>query len=342
MVRIVIIGCGGVAMTRHIPGSIASDHIQLYGFYDVDVERAEKLAEQYSVKAYHTLEELLADPNVDAVTVCTATKFHTDITIKALESGKHVLCEKPMAASVEEAQRMVDAARRTGKKLMISHNQRLYSPHVKAKELIESGAIGKVLTFRTHLGIRGPEYSGVNRSASIWYFDKKKAGRGVVSDVGSHRIDLMRYFFGDIEKVFAYTPTLDKRYPDGRLIDLDDNAFAILQFKNGVVGQFTVSWTSYSGNDRQTQIFGTQGTLTVYGEKNDIIIETLSGETIYYDLPDSAPQDVVLVTDIDERFAKCIENDEVPFVTAEDGLEVVKTIEAMEKSNLTGTWVDIK
>ena len=81
MVRIVIIGCGGVAMTRHIPGSIASDHIQLYGFYDVDVERAEKLAEQYSVKAYHTLEELLADPNVDAVTVCTATKFHTDITI---------------------------------------------------------------------------------------------------------------------------------------------------------------------------------------------------------------------------------------------------------------------
>lgn len=341
MVNVVIIGCGGVALTRHVPAYEKMSDAKLYGFFDIVYDKVQQLAEKYSAKAYKSIDEVMSDPEVDAVVVCTATKYHSEIAIKALNAGKHVLCEKPMASTAAEAKEMVEAAQKNGKKLMISHNQRLYAPHMKAKELIESGAIGKVLTFRTFLGIRGPEYSSVNKTTNNWYFSKKHAGRGVVSDVGSHRVDLMRYFFGDVKKVFAYTPTLDKKYPDGNLIDLDDNAMTIMQLENGIVGLLVTSWTSYSGNDRMTQVFGTEGVLTIYGENYPVMIETRSGEKINYELGETASQDVVLITEIDKTFIECIINDTEPFVTGNDGLAVIKIIEAMVKSNQTGQWVEV-
>lgn len=342
MVNVVIIGCGGIALNRHIPSYAKNPDANIYGFFDVVYEKSKELADKYSAKAYKSIEDVVNDPEVDAVSICTATKYHSEIAIKALDGGKHVLCEKPMASTAAEAEKMVEAAKRNNKKLMISHNQRLYAPHIKAKELIDSGAIGKVLTFRTFLGIRGPEYSSVDKTTNNWYFSKKHAGRGVVSDVGSHRIDLMRHFFGDVEKVFAYTPTLDKRYPDGNLIDLDDNAMAIMKLKNGIVGLVVTSWTSYSGNDRMTQVFGTEGVLTIYNEKSPLMIETRNGEKIYYDLGKVESQDVVLLTKIVDKFVECIVNDTEPFVTGEQGLAVIKTIEAMTKSNATGQWIDVE
>ena len=339
MVNIVIVGCGSIAENRHIPSCIKSEKINLVGVHNRTVERARKVAEKYSVRYYDGLDDVMKDQTVDAVIICTATKHHSEAAIKALAAGKHVLCEKPMAATAAEAKMMVDMAKKCGKKLMISHNQRFYKPHIKALELIKSGAIGRVLTFRTALGITGPEYSSVNNTPNNWYFDKAAAGRGVVSDVGSHRVDLMCYYFGEPSRVFAYTPTLDKRYSDGKLIDLDDNAFAIIEFKNGIVGSFITSWTSYNGNDRTTQIFGTEGVITTYAGEDDVLLETRSGENIKYRLPEHGPQSEIILTDIDHQFARCIEEDAKPFVSGEDGLVTIKVIEAMVNSNLQGAWV---
>ena len=124
MKKIGIIGCGRIAQERHIPEYAENPDAELAGFYDINMERAAKLADKY-------------DPKIDAVSVCAANSAHAEITIAALKAGKHVLCEKPMGVTYEECKSMTEAARESGKYLMIGQNQRLAKAHVKAKELLE-------------------------------------------------------------------------------------------------------------------------------------------------------------------------------------------------------------
>ena len=110
-----IIGCGKIAQTRHIPEYFANENATLIGYYDFVYERAEDMARQYGGRAFHTVEELLACPEIDAVSVCTANNAHAEVTIAALRAGKHVLCEKPMATSMKECEAMVSEAKKVGK-----------------------------------------------------------------------------------------------------------------------------------------------------------------------------------------------------------------------------------
>lgn len=341
MVNVLIIGCGGIANLRHMPAMDKNPDAVLYGYFDGAPGRAAECAARYGGKAFDTLDEALADPGVDAVVVCTATRSHCDLSVAALNAGKHVLCEKPMAANAADARKMIAAAQKAGKKLMVSHNQRRYDPHRKAKELLEKGEIGRLLTYRTFLGIRGPEYASVDGMNNA-YFSRALSGRGVMSDVGSHRIDLMHYIVGArYKRVMSYTPTLAKCMPDGNLIDVDDNSMSIVEMENGVVGLIVNSWTSMSGNDRLTQLFGTDGVITLYREDHAVVVEYKDGTTAYYDFPTNPAQDETLITDIDALFIRCIEENTEPFVTGEDGLEVVLTLDAIEQSNATGSWAEV-
>ena len=342
MVNVLIIGCGGIAGFRHIPAMSQLPNVTLYGFFDGAPGRAAATAEKFGGKAFDDLDTALADPAIDAVVICTPTRSHCDLSVKALEAGKHVLCEKPMAVSAEDARKMIAAAQKSGKKLMISHNQRRYDPHRKAKELLDRGEIGRLLTFRTFLGIKGPEYSSVDGINNA-YFSRAMSGRGVMSDVGSHRIDLMHYIVGSrYQRVLSYTPTLAKVKPDGTPIEVDDNSMSIVEMENGVVGLIVNSWTSMSGNDRISQFYGTEGVITLYREDHPVVVEYKDGTVAYYDFPENPAQSVTLLTDIDELFIRCIEEDTEPFVTGEDGLEVVLTLDAIEESNKTGTWAEVK
>lgn len=215
MVKILIIGCGGIAGLRHIPALTDNPDAEVYGFFDGMPGRAAAAASKYGGKAYESLAEALSDPATGAAVICTPARSHCELAIKAMEAGKHVLCEKPMAANADDARAMIEASRRTGRKLMISHNQRRYAPHIKAKELLEKGEIGRLLTFRTFLGTKGPEYASVDGMNNA-YFSRQMSGRGVMSDVGSHRVDLMHYMVGSrYKRVLSYTPTLAKCKPDG-------------------------------------------------------------------------------------------------------------------------------
>ena len=174
-VKVGIIGCGKIAQVRHIPEYVSNPDVCLYGLFDINMERAAELAEKYGCKAYASYEDLLADPEIDAVSVCVANNAHAEISIAAMKAGKHVLCEKPMAVTLEECEEMVKTAKETGKYLMIGQNQRLAKAHRKAKQLIAEGAIGKVLTFRTIFGHGGPETWSVDPGKNTWFFDKSKA-----------------------------------------------------------------------------------------------------------------------------------------------------------------------
>src|SRR5262249_52902006 len=148
---------GSIATYRHAPEYAAHPDVEILAFVDRVPERAEKLAKKYGAKAFAKYDEVLDLKGVDAVSVCTPNAFHAPITIAALKAGKHTLCEKPMATSDKDAKDMIAASQKAGKFLMIGHNQRLAPLHIKAKQLIEDGVIGKLVTFKTSFCHPGPE-----------------------------------------------------------------------------------------------------------------------------------------------------------------------------------------
>lgn len=152
MKRIGIIGCGKIAQVRHIPELNANPDAQIVGYYNPTHSRAEEMAAKYGGKVYDSIDELLADESIDAVVISLANVAHAEASIQALQSGKAVLCEKPMATTLEECEAMVAASVKANKPLMIAQNQRLTKAHELARQLVSEGRIGRVVSFRTTFG----------------------------------------------------------------------------------------------------------------------------------------------------------------------------------------------
>ena len=215
MIRIGIIGCGKIAQVRHLPEYAANPHVELAGYYDLNTQRAQEMAAQYGGKVYESYFDLLNDPSIDAVSICVENRSHAEITTYALYAGKHVLCEKPMAVTLAECESMVAAAERNGKHLMIGHNMRFDPVHRKAKELLDGGIIGDIITFRATMGNAGPENWSME-AGSTWFFDKQKAAMGALSDLGIHKVDLLQYLTGQkVIETTAKVMTLNKHTATG-------------------------------------------------------------------------------------------------------------------------------
>ena len=343
-IKVGIIGCGKIAQVRHIPEFAANPHTAPYGFFDLNQERAEALAKQYGGKAYATCEELLADPEIQAVSVCTANHAHAEATIAALKAGKHVLCEKPMAVTLEECEAMVAAARESGKFLMIGQNQRLARAHAKAKELIAQGAIGKVLTFRTIFGHGGPETWSIDPGSNVWFFDKSKAAMGAMADLGIHKTDMIQYVLGSkIVKTQAVLSTLDKRDATGNLIGVDDNAICIYTMEDGVIGTMTASWTYYAAEDNTTVIYGTKGELRLYDDpKYSVQQINADGTRIDYQIDQIQTNDNQTASGVIDLFVDCLVEKKEPEISGENVLHAMKAVFASIESSAKGCVVEVK
>ena len=262
--RVAVIGTGAIGQRRHIPEALANPDCKLVAVCDANAARVKEVAESAGCKAYTDYKEMLENEKLDAVVVCGPNTLHAQQSIDALKAGLHVLCEKPMAATRDEAQAMIAAAEKAGKNLMIGHNQRLMAPHVRAKEILDSGKLGKVLSFRTAFAHPGPEFWSVDNNANTWFFKKGIASLGVTGDLGVHKADLMRWLLGqEFTEVSGTVTTLNKRYPDGTLIDIDDNAILTLKSAGGVVGTVTISWTNYGAEDNWTVLYCEKGVLSI-------------------------------------------------------------------------------
>lgn len=345
MVRVGIIGCGKISQVRHIPEYLANPDVQVVGYYDLTYSRAQEMAQKFGGKAYERLEDLIADPQIDAVSVCTANVAHADNTVAALEAGKHVLCEKPMATTLEDCGRMVTAARKSGKKLMIDQNQRLAKAHQKAKELLRLGLIGRVITFRTTFGHGGPETWSVNPGKATWFFDRTKSAMGAMADLGVHKTDLIQYLLD--QKVIATTAkvtTLDKTGPDGKLIGVDDNAMCIYEMDGGTVGTMTASWTYYGAEDNSTVLYGTKGIMRIYDDPAcSIRVILKNGETIDYHIDKIQTNDAggQTSTGIIDAFVEAIEKDEKPLIDGEDVLAAMRAVFGSIESSEKGVRVEV-
>ena len=337
MLKIGIIGCGKITEVRHAPEYSENPNCEITALFDFIPERAQKIAAQYGGTVYDSIEALLAS-DVDAVSVCVANNAHASVSIQALQAGKHVLCEKPMATTAEDCRAMVEAAEKAGKYLMIGLNQRFAKAHAKAKELLEAGEIGRLITFETNFCHPGPE--GWTGQRNSWFFDKKTAAFGAMADLGVHKTDMVHYITGlKVDSVIANITTLDKTFPDGSPITVDDNAFCIYEMENGVVGTMHVGWTNYGEEDNSTILSGTKGKMRLYDDPNySLIIEKRDGTKTFYQLDQlTSTKDQTsgarTSTGVIDAFVESIVEEKTPVASGESALHAMMVIFAAEKSS---------
>jgi UDP-N-acetylglucosamine 3-dehydrogenase len=331
-VRYGIIGCGAIAQRRHLPEAAANPNSKVAALADPQAERVNSLAAQYGAKVYSDYKQMLLDPEIDAVVVAGPNGLHAEQTIAALNAGKHVLCEKPMATAREDAKAMVAAADKNKKYLMIGLNQRLMPPHVKAKEILQSGKLGKVLSFRTAFKHPGPEGWSVDAGKS-WFFKKGQAFMGVCGDLGVHKADLMRWLLSDeFTDVSGFITTLDKKDPEGKLIELDDNAYLTLKTAGGIIGSMILSWTNYGAEENYTVIYCQKGVLglgvdPIYG----VIVSYANGDREMHKLGEVSTNAKQVASGIIDSFTTSIQTNTPPEIDGREGyrcLDVILT--AME------------
>ena len=343
MFGIGIIGCGKIAQVRHIPEYAEHKDAKLLGFYDINLERAAGLAKQYGGTAYASVEELLANPEIHAVSICAANFAHAELTIEALNAGKHVLCEKPMAVTLAECEAMVEAAKKNDKFLMIGHNQRLAKAHSVARKLIVDGLIGDIVTFRTTFGHGGPETWSVDPGLNTWFFDKTRAAMGAMADLGIHKTDLIQFLTSQrVVRTTAKLTTLDKKDATGNLIGVDDNAICIYEMSGGTIGTMTASWTYYGPEDNSTVLYGTRGIMRIYDDPaHSIVVDLPDGSKKFYDVDTIQTNDNQTKSGVIDAFVDDVVNDREPSISGESVLAAMRAVFGNLRSSEEGRRVEV-
>ena len=343
MIQIGVIGCGRIAQVRHLPEYAERKDCRIHAVYDINPARTREVAQRYGAEPCASYQQLLAMPEIDAVSVCTANATHAEITIAALRAGKHVLCEKPMGTTLEECEAMVRAAEESGRCLMIGHNQRLAKAHAAARKLVAGGEIGRVLTFRSEFSHCGPETWSVDPGRDVWFFDRGKAAMGAMADLGIHKTDLIQYLTGQrVKTVMAYMTTLDKRAADGTPIGVDDNAVCIYGLDGGCVGTMTASWTNYGAENNSTVLYGTQGVMHIYEDPAfSIVVEKRGGGRICYALDQIQTNDSQSKSGLIDLWIDALENHVPPELSGREALSAMRAVFAAVESARTGRQINI-
>jgi predicted dehydrogenase len=334
-IRVGVVGCGSISEFRHAPEYWANEDAEIVAFYDPKRERAERLVKKYGGIAAGDFKDITRDPSIDAISDCSTNEMHHVISTDALEHGKHVLCEKPMATTLEDAQKMIEASKKAGKILMIGHNQRLAPGHRKAKEILESGELGKVITFQTVFGHRGPEYWSENKTLTTWFFDRNRSVFGAPGDLGIHKIDLIRYLLSDeIEEVSSLTGTLDKKLANGEPIPVNDNMLCLLRMKRGAMGTLAASWTYYGPEDNSTTLYCEKGIMKIYGDPvYQVVVSKRDGDAAHYKVGQIQTNESQSNSGVIDAFISCIINKTPPPVSGEDGFKGLQVVFAAIESS---------
>lgn len=271
--KIAVIGVGGISAC-HIGAYLKNENVELYAFCDINEVTLKRKGEKYGVTRLYTDEETMLKelPEIDAVSVCTWNNQHAKCAITALNAGKHVLCEKPMALNAVQAKEMIDASKNSGKKLMIGFVRRFGDDAKAAKRFIDSGNVGDIYYIKA-------SYLRRNGNPGGWFCDKKRSGGGPVIDLGVHVIDLARYLMGNPKPIAVSGATFRKlsgREIDEKakylsessnakdICDVEDSATAIIRFDNGAVMNIDASFCLNVKDDiNSVKLFGTKGGISI-------------------------------------------------------------------------------
>lgn len=344
---------------------------------DINPEIAKDAKERFGFEKFCTdWHDVVNDPEIDAISVCTPNNIHAQISIAALKAGKHVVCEKPIASTTEDAKAMAEAAEEAKKKGIISmcgYQYRRVPAIVYAKDLIDNGSLGKILNVRcTYL----QSWSADPASPLSWRFQKKIAGSGTLGDIATHVIDIAQYLAGDIDEVVSFVKKYIPERPvqEGGVdllgtvklgadakrepVDVDDEESFLVRFKNGTVGSIEATRNAWGRNNFITvEIHGTKGTVLFdYEHMNEL-------QVCYADDPDESRGFKTIYTGPANKygevtwnlkgmnmgfgelkaieayeFAKSIVEHKQPSTCFAVGYSVDKVCDAVLKSAETGKW----
>ncbi|UKS30815.1 Gfo/Idh/MocA family oxidoreductase [Paenibacillus sp. HWE-109] len=352
--RIGIIGCGGIANGKHLPSLTKLANVELVAFCDIEEDRAVTAAEKYGAEGaevYVDYTELLQDSTIDIVHVLTPNDSHAEIAIAALEAGKHVMCEKPMAKTAADAKRMAETAKRTGKKLTIGYNNRFRPDSQHLKRVCAEGELGEIYYAKAH-AIR-------RRAVPTWgvFLDEEKQGGGPLIDIGTHALDLTLWMMDNYKPKVVLGTSYHKLSQkenaanawgpwDPSKFTVEDSAFGMIVMENGATIVLESSWAlnTLEVDEAKCSLSGTEGGadmkggLRINGEKHSRLFTTevdlKAGGVAFYDGATESAADLEMRT-----WIKSIEEDTDPVVTPEQAYVVSQILEAIYESARTGEAV---
>jgi len=350
MLGVGIIGAGAIA-EWHVKGVLANqEKAKILAVADVDEVRAKEKAERWGVTCWYTdYHHLLEREDINMVIISTPNCYHAEIACAAAEAGKHILCEKPIATTLADADRMIQTCRKNKVKLQIGYQLRYHPYFLKVKELIDKGEIGEIISIR---GRMSHDWGGIEKGPTGsrgWFAVKELSGGGTLLDNGCHYFDLLRYLVGEIKEVFAYTASFTKDK------DVEDNAVALCKFESGAIGQVEASWTDRRGWDSELLVYGTVGVIECidYIASGELKLYSRSRNPKIYWKPEGFEEEIKVnatrfecvgenayISQITD-FLKIIEEDREPGCSGEEGKASLEVVLAAYHSAETGQVVSL-
>ncbi|WP_223070408.1 Gfo/Idh/MocA family protein [Paenibacillus caui] len=350
-VKIGIIGCGGIANGKHMPALKKVKEAEMVAFCDIIPDRAEKAKADFGDEGsavYTDYKELLKDENIDVIHVCTPNISHAEISIAAMEAGKHVMCEKPMAKTTAEAQAMIDASKRTGKKLTIGYQNRFRQDSAYLHTVCENKELGDIYYAKAK-AIR-------RRAVPTWgvFLDEEAQGGGPLIDIGTHALDLTLWMMNNYKPKYAVGNAYHKLSGrknaanawgpwDPEKFTVEDSAIGFITMENGATIVLEASWAlnTLDVGEAKTVLCGTEGGADMekglringetYGKLYEKHVQLEAGGVDFYDGAQDDPAYAEAKQWIDS-----VLNDTEPVVKPEQALVVTRILEAIYKSSETG------
>jgi predicted dehydrogenase len=330
-IRYAVVGLGHIAQVAVLPAFAQARNSTLAALVSGDDRKLAQLSRRYGVEHvydYDQLEECLASPDIDAVYIALPNDMHFDCCLRCVAAGKHVLCEKPLALSVRDAEEMLEAARSNGVKLMTAYRLHFEPANLSAIELIRAGKIGEPRYFSSTFSFQVTDSDNIRT--------KWERGGGPVFDIGTYCINAARYLFGDEpEEVSAMLANTG----DPRFREVEETASAILRFPRGRLATFTVSFGSAEA--ARYEIVGTKGSIVLdpayeysTGLKQTVKIGERESEKEFPKLDQFAGEL--------EAFSECILNDTEPVASAREAIGDLRVIEAIFASAETGRTISLE
>lgn len=322
MLKVGVIGAGVMGRT-HADCWAKLDNVRLQVICDVEVERAERLAKLYDCDVDTSAINVIKRSDIDIIDICTPTSSHPELVISALREGKHTLCEKPIARTLESAKDVVKVAKEVDVKFMTAHVVRFFPEYTTAKDLVDRGFIGIPKMARTKRGGQYP--SGRWKD---WFSDIDLSG-GCLVDTGIHDFDYLRWIFGEVDHVYASALTWKR-------LNYKDYGLVTLRFKSGAMAQVEVSWAQPPGTPFTTsfELIGTDG-LIVYDSLNSSSLKIMLGNSdSVIQRIESPLAESPYLKEI-RHFLSCVEENRDPLVSPEDAYKALEiAIASLESARI--------
>ena len=338
MLRAGIIGCGGITERRHGPVLASmNDRVKVTALADLAQERLLFMGGKLGVASGHLYvdwERMLAKEKFDLVHICTPHNLHEPQAIAAMESGAHVLLEKPIATRLEEVDRMIAVSERTRRKLTVVHNQLFSAAHRAAMAQIHSGAIGSVFLVRTE-GLSQSHVLGRGVSQQ-WRTQSKAGGGGPLIDNGYHRVYTALHYAGSpAVRVYARIGRFVQE------IEVEDTALVLIEHANGATTSLQVGWSALAGGASVNEIIGTEGQIRLGGGQSPVSVwRKETGQWTRPPVDSEAPDELGFPKTV-RQFLDAIENDGAVPVSAADGRHVLAIVLAAYRSGRSGEVVAV-